>query len=65
MGILGSNLGKWIPPYLCADCHMFLALLAISPPVIVTCGTPATIKALTGDQAVADNTVIILVDLFK
>uniref|UniRef100_A0A8C0W2J7 Guanylate cyclase n=1 Tax=Castor canadensis TaxID=51338 RepID=A0A8C0W2J7_CASCN len=33
--------------------------------VIVTCGTPATIKALTGDQAVADNTVIILVDLFN
>ncbi|XP_024589135.1 heat-stable enterotoxin receptor isoform X1 [Neophocaena asiaeorientalis asiaeorientalis] len=33
--------------------------------VIVTCGTPNTINILKGDRAVAEDTVIILVDLFN
>ncbi|XP_069867749.1 guanylyl cyclase C [Dipodomys merriami] len=33
--------------------------------VIVTCGTPDHISKLVGDQAVDENTVIILVDLFN
>ncbi|XP_057557208.1 guanylyl cyclase C isoform X4 [Hippopotamus amphibius kiboko] len=33
--------------------------------VIVMCGTPDTVNALKGDRAVAEDTVIILVDLFN
>uniref|UniRef100_A0A667HQN3 Guanylate cyclase n=1 Tax=Lynx canadensis TaxID=61383 RepID=A0A667HQN3_LYNCA len=33
--------------------------------VIVVCGTPDTIKSLKGDRAVAEDIVIILVDLFN
>ncbi|XP_059968422.1 guanylyl cyclase C isoform X3 [Mesoplodon densirostris] len=33
--------------------------------VIVVCGTPNTINVLKGDQAAAEDTVIILVDLFN
>ncbi|XP_054446894.1 guanylyl cyclase C [Pteronotus mesoamericanus] len=33
--------------------------------VIVVCGTPDTINSLMGDRAVAEDTVIILVDLFN
>lgn len=43
----------------------FPLCLALSPPVIVVCGTPDTISSLKGDREVAEDTVIILVDLFR
>ena len=43
----------------------FSLCLALSPAVIVMCGRPETIRNLRGDRAVAEDIVIILVDLFK
>lgn len=37
----------------------------LSTPVIIMCGTPDIIGSLKGDRPIAEDTVIILVDLFK
>lgn len=56
------NLTRSFGHPLCSDCHVF----AFSLVVIIMCGAPSIINStLKGDWEVSEDTVIILLDLFK